>query len=357
MTDRLKPWGLRIIAAAAAVVAGVVWTSLRPDGLPEGFATGNGRIEAVEIDVAAKIAGRVADVLVNEGDFVHRGDELARMDTAVLQAQAREAEAQLKRAVIGITVARSQVNQRTAEKEAAAAVIAQAEAELDAARKRLQRTEELEARGTASIQKLDDDRAGFQATRAALNAARAKLAAAEAAIALAEAEVVGAEHDVAAVQATIERIQADIADSVLRAPRDGRVQYRVAQPGEVVGAGGTVLNMVDLGDVSMTFFLPTAAAGRLAVGAEARIVLDAAPQYVIPAEISFVSDVAQFTPKTVETTAEREKLMFRVKARIPAELLRRYIRLVKTGLPGVAHVRVLPRADWPAGLQVRLPDV
>ena len=143
-----------------------------------------------------------------------------------------------------------------------------------------------------------------------------------------------------AAQAAIESIAADINDSVLKAPRDGRVQYRVAQPGEVLAAGGTVLNLVDLGDVYMTFFLPTAQAGRVAIGAEVRLVLDAAPQYVIPAKVTFVADVAQFTPKTVETAEERQKLMFRVKAQIAPELLRKHIEQVKTGLPGMAYVRL-----------------
>ncbi|MEJ1589538.1 HlyD family efflux transporter periplasmic adaptor subunit, partial [Escherichia coli] len=89
-------------------------------------------------------------------------------------------------------------------------------------------------------------------------------------------------------------------DSELKAPRDGRIQYRVAEPGEVLAAGGRVLNMVDLADVYMTFFLPTEQAGLLALGSEARLVLDAAPDLVIPANISFVASVAQFTPKTVE---------------------------------------------------------
>lgn len=75
----------------------------------------------------------------------------------------------------------------------------------------------------------------------------------------------------------------------------------------------------------MTFFLPTAAAGRVTIGSEVHLVLDAAPQYVIPAQVSFVADVAQFTPKTVETASEREKLMFRVRAKIAPELLKKYI--------------------------------
>nr|WP_223861339.1 HlyD family efflux transporter periplasmic adaptor subunit [Geminicoccus harenae] len=164
-----------------------------------------------------------------------------------------------------------------------------------------------------------------------------------------------AEAAVDAVRATIERIQADIDDSELKSPRDGRVQYRVAQPGEVLPAGGTVLNLVDLGDVYMTFFLPTEAAGRVTLGTEVHLVLDAAPQYVAPANATFVADVAQSTPKTVETADERQKLMFRVKARIPPELLQKYIQDVKTGLPGMAYIRLDPETEWPDGLQVNVP--
>ena len=137
------------------------------------------------------------------------------------------------------------------------------------------------------------------------------MAAADAAIATAKSLVIAAEANVESAQATIERIQADINDSTLKAPRDGRVQYRVAQPGEVLAAGGKVLNMVDLDDVYMTFFLPTDWAGRVKLGADVRLVLDAAPQFVIPAKVTFVADVAQFTPKTVETAEERQKLTFR----------------------------------------------
>ena len=95
----------------------------------------------------------------------------------------------------------------------------------------------------------------------------------------------------------------------------------------------------------------SADAGRVAIGAEARIILDAASKYVIPAKISYVADVAQFTPKTVETEIEREKLMFRVRARIAPELLARYLDQIKTGLPGVAWVRLDPTAPWPAAAQ------
>lgn len=82
--------------------------------------------------------------------------------------------------------------------------------------------------------------------------------------------------------------------------------------------------------------------------------LDAAPQHVIPARISFVADVAQFTPKTVETASEREKLMFRLRAKIAPELLKKHIMKVKTGLPGVAYVKLDPALDWPERLRANL---
>jgi HlyD family secretion protein len=190
---------------------------------------------------------------------------------------------------------------------------------------------------------------------AVLEAAKAQVAAAAAAIEAAQAQVIGAESAVRAAQATVARIQADITDSILVSPRDGRVQFRVSQPGEVVSAGGKLLNVVDLTDVYMTFFLPESVAGRVALGAPVRIILDAAPEYVIPASISFVASTAQFTPKTVETASERQKLMFRVKARLDPALLRKYLTQVKTGLPGVAWVRLDNALDWPDALRERLP--
>lgn len=343
-------WLIAGVAAIVGVVGYLAWQKATDNSLPEGIASGNGRLEAVEIDISTKTPGRIREILVREGDFVTAGQVLARMDTTQLEAQRRQAEAQLQRATIGVDTARSLVTQREAERTAAAAIIAQRQAQLDMVERKLARSEQLAKTQTVSQQVLDDDRANAEGAKAALAAAEAQLAAAEAAIGAAKALVVDAEAAVDAARAAIESISADIDDSTLTSPRDGRVQYRVAQPGEVLSAGGRVLNLVDLGDVYMTFFLPTVDAGRVAIGTEVRLVLDAAPQYVIPAQVSFVADVAQFTPKTVETEEERQKLMFRIKAQIPPELLRKYIEYVKTGLPGVAYIRLDPQAQWPARL-------
>jgi HlyD family secretion protein len=353
--NQLPTWLVKaVIVLVVAAVGYVAWVWLRPQPLPPGVASANGRIEATDIDIAAKTPGRIEDIVVNEGDFVTAGQILVRMNTNVFDAQRREAEAQLRRATIGIDTARAQVVQRKAEKQAAVAVVAQRQAEQDAAKRRFDRSEELTKRGTAAIETLDNDRARFEGAKAAVSAAEAQVAAADAAISAAESQVINALAAVDAVKATIDRIQADINDSTLTSPRDGRVQYRVAQPGEVLGAGGKVLNIVDLSDVYMTFFLPTEAAGRITIGSEVRLVLEAAPQYVIPARATFVADVAQFTPKTVETAEERAKLMFRIKAKIQPALLEKYIQHVKTGLPGMAYVRLDPNVPWPAKLEGKL---
>lgn len=351
----VRRWLLGVAAIAVVILAYLNWRSSRPEDLPVGFVRSNGRIEAVEIDVATKTPGRIAAILVDEGDFVTAGQVVAQMDTDVLGAQLREAEAQLRQARSAVDAAESNVTQREREKAAAEAVIAQREAEFEAESKHLARTQRLVERGAETREELDVARSTFLSSKATVAAAKANAAAADSAITTAQLHVVDAEAAVDAANARIERLKADIEDSALKAPRDGRVQYCIAQAGEVMGAGGKVLNLVDLADVYMTFFLPTAAAGRVGMGTEVRLVLDAAPQYVIPARVSFVADVAQFTPKTVETTEERQKLTFRVKARIDPGLLKVHIRKVKTGLPGVAYVRLDPKAEWPPRLREMVP--
>ncbi|AHF93713.1 secretion protein HlyD family protein [Opitutaceae bacterium TAV5] len=344
------------IAAVVIVIAVLVWSALKPSGPGEGFVSGNGRIEATGIDIAAKLAGRIHEMMVNEGDFVQAGQPLAQMQVDVLEAQRNEARAQSRQATSEVASAEAQVAARQSDTAAARAVVVQRESELDAAQRRLARSETLSRAGAMTIQEFDDDRARVDGAVAALTAAQAQVVAAAAAVRAAEAQVVGAVDGVAAAEATVARVEADIRDSLLASPRDGRVQYRVAQPGEVLAAGGKVLNLVDLGDVYMTFFLPETVVGRLALGSPVHIVLDAAPQYVIPASVSYVSAVAQFTPKTVETASERQKLMFRVKAQIDPALLKKHVRLVKTGLPGVAWLKLDAQAAWPADLEIRVPE-
>jgi HlyD family secretion protein len=288
------------------------------------FASGNGRLEATEINIATKLSEKVEKVFVKEGEFVKKGQLLAKMQTNVLEAQLAQVQAQ--------------VAVKKAELASARAVVLQKKSNRENAYRRFKRAEYLVSKKATSEQTFDNDKALFLA-------ADAELAAANAAVTQAEAGIKAAEADV-------KRIEEDIKDSNLTAPIAGRVQYRVTEPGEVLEAGGCVLNMVDLTDVYMTFFLPEGVAGKVTIGSEARILLDALPGIPVPATISFVANVAQFTPKTVETRIERQKLMFRVKARISPVLLAKYIDVVKTGLPGVAWVKLDPKAQWPDFLKL-----
>lgn len=338
------------ILVVAAVAAYFAWTKLDTPALPEGIVGANGRIEATEIDIAALTGGSIADIAAAEGQVVNAGDVLVQMDVVQLNAQKRQAEAQLRRASIAIETAKAMVAQAEAQERAAEAAVDQAQAMADAAAQKLARSEQLVKTNAVSQQVLDDDRAKDREAKAGVAAAEASHAAALAGITSAQAQVVDAEAAIDAAKASIDSITASIDDATLVAPRSGRIQYLVAQEGEVVGSGGRILSLVDLGDVYMTVFLPTSQAGRVQIGSEVRLTLDAAPGIVIPATVSYVADVAQFTPKTVETAEEREKLMFRVRAKVDPELLSRYVAYVKTGLPGMAYLKTLPDAEWPASL-------
>jgi HlyD family secretion protein len=223
-------WLLLTLVIVVGALGYFGWKWLAPQELPSGFAKSNGRIEAVEIDVATKTAGRLMAVLVNEGDFVTAGQVLAQMDTDVLKAQLREAEADLRRAKTAVDTAKSNVAQRESEKAAAEAVVAQREAELDLAKSKFDRAERLVGTGAVAKEDFGTVRASLYNARAAVSSAKANVAGSEAAIATARSQVIEADASVGAAQAKIERLQADINDSTLRSPRDGRVQYRVASP-------------------------------------------------------------------------------------------------------------------------------
>lgn len=340
----------KLAVVGAIVILGLVayllWKNMtQPD--TEALVSGNGRIEATEINISSKLAGQLEEILVQEGDFVESGQVLARIKVSALEAQLREVQAQQRQAQDGIATAEAQVAMRISEKAAAQAMVVQRETELIAAKNRLARTEILAKDGASSKQQLDDERADVKSVAAVLSAARAQVDSAQSAIVAARSQVSSARSQVDAIKATVERINFDIEDAQLKAPLKARVQFLVAQPGEMVAAGGRVMNLIDLSDVYMTFFLPEMVAGRIAIGTEVRIVLDAAKNVVIPARVSFVADNAQFTPKMVETASERQKLMFRVKAKIDPALLQKHIQQVKTGLPGVAYIKVDESAPWP----------
>ena len=221
-----KKWILLIAAIAVGGFAWLLWREMQPRGLGVGFASGNGRIEATEVDLATQLAGRVAEILVDEGDFVTAGQVLARMDTQVLDAQLAQAKAQVRQAGHATDAATAVVAQRESEKATAEAVVAQREIEFSAAEREFRRIESLFKSASASKEEFDDARTALQSAQAALSAAKSQVASSQAGIEAAKAQVVEAQSAVEAAIATTTRLEADLEDSQLKSPRAGRVQYR-----------------------------------------------------------------------------------------------------------------------------------
>jgi HlyD family secretion protein len=300
---------------------------LRGRDMPEGIVKTNGRIEATQVDVSAKYAGRLATVTKDEGDEVTAGEVVATISSPETEAQLRQAQAQVIKAKQALAEALATIDQR--------------KSDLEFFKTDYERGTFLLEHGNIPKQTVDQRRNKFEAADAGLVAANAQRDQAEAAI--------------KAAQADVERLQAILVDLVLVSPRSGRVQYRLARAGEVVAAGQRVLTILDLKDVYMTIYLSANVAGQLTLGDEARIILDPLPQFVFPAYISFVATESQFTPKSVETAEEREKLMFRVKLQGDPAVLDKYHSAVKTGVRGLGFVRTDPKIAWPDELVVKLP--
>jgi len=296
-----------------------------PSTVLPGIASGNGRLEATEVDVATKVAGRLASVTVREGDDVAAGQVLAELDAEDLKAQLRAAEAQVRQARAAVAEGRSAQASAASQERLAQAM--------------LERTTALVKKGFVTSDKLDRDRSGLQT--------------AEAATAVAQSRIHEADEAVAAAVARVEALRVALNDATLRAPVAGRVLYRLVQPGEVLAAGGKAVTLLDLADVYLSIYLPTAEAGQVALGSPARIVLDALPDRTIPARVAFVAPRAQFTPKEVETRNEREKLMFRVKLQVEPAWLASHGALAKPGMPGLGYVQTDPAASWPPALTPR----
>jgi HlyD family secretion protein len=321
-----RRWLLAGLVPAAAVL-GYWWFSAQP-ALPPGIAFGNGRLEADEVAIATKFAGRIAKLFVDEGDLVRQGQVVAMMDTQDLAATLRKNEALADAAQHALDEARAN--------------FAQQQTQVTFARQELDRSSALVSKGFATVEQLDQR--------------RQLMAAATAGLAAADQRVNQAQHARNAARHDVELYRVNILDNTLVAPKEGPIEYRVANIGEVLPAGGKVFTLLDASYVYMDIYLPTAEAGRVRLGSDARIVLDAYPDHAIRAKVVFVAKEAQFTPKAVETKDERDKLMFRIRVRIDPELLKGRAGLVRSGLPGIAYVRTSPNTPWPPRLQSGRPS-
>lgn len=325
----IRRWAWLLILLLLVAGGGFLyWQNEFADRLPEGIVVSNGRIEATQISISAKLAGRVKEVLVAEGEMVEPGQVTARLDAEEVTAQLKSAEAEVRR----LERSRDDVE----------AAVKSSQSQLKLAGQMLARAKKLVKGNFASEETVEQRTTEYQSAEANYTSALAR--------------VKETEELINSAKQNVRRIEAQLDDLILRAPLRGRIQYRLVEPGEVVAAGGNVFTLLNLADVYMTIFLSAADAGRLVLGSEARIILDPVPEYVIPARVTFVAAEAQFTPRSVETEDEREKLMFRVKLSIDPDLLRKYEDRVKAGVRGNAYVRLPPADVWPEDLQVKLPE-
>lgn len=312
-----------VILLVAGGIAGYKFWKARQFALPEGIASGNGRIEAKLVDITSKEPLRVKEILVDEGDLVEPGQVLVYMDIITLNAELAEAKANVMAAQERVAIAE--------------AAIVRGQSEVELAQIEIGRSQKLVEERAGSQREFDVRTTSLKTTQASLEEAKARLK-----TAIAEVEV---------AQANVGVVQSRIDDATLTSPVHGRVLYRLAEPGEVVGSGGKVLTLVNLRDVYMEIFLPSEQAAGTKIGAEARITVDFRPGLAGAGYVSFVSPEAQFTPKQVETRSEREQLMFRVKIKMPEEMVAANIEHIKTGTRGMGYVKLDPNAAWPVWLQ------
>lgn len=316
-------WPL-IATIVAMIGGGIGWKYTRHPAWPDDIAHANGRLEIARVDVAVKYGGRVVDLPVHEGDILAAGAVVAREDNAELQAQLEAARAARTRA-------------------AEAALRALAETNASGAREQLARLEWTQAsklfdEGQISEVERERRQLALEAARAGQQVSRSAFGEAQAAITETDAQ--------------ISRLQAALAETTVHAPVAGRVEYRVVEVGTVLPAGGRVATMLNPDDIYFTIFVPGPQAGKLSIGADARIVLDAFPGDPIPARVGYVSSDAQFTPKYVETESERAKLMYRVKLQLPLTVARRLAPKLKAGMTGEGYMRLDPSRPWPPALGV-----
>ena len=345
---------LAVLLAAAAGGGWWLYQQQESTALPDFVFHSNGRLELNRLDVASLYPGRVERVLVAEGDAVKANEVLVELSSAQSSGQLAAAQAATLRAAELVQRARAGVTQ-------AQQAIARADAEIAAYRQQqkvakleLDNAKQMRREDLVSASELAKRQADFERATASVKVAQAARAEAQAAVAQGQAAVAEAEAGVKQAQAQADTAASADADMAIRSPLTARVEYRLVEPGTVIGAGSRVISLLDPADVSMNVFLPNATVGGLRVGDEARLVLDGIDA-VFPAQVSFIASEAQFTPKAVETADEREKLVFRVKLKVPAEVAQRYDRLLKGGMTGDGYVRRDSTQAWPLALEVRLP--
>jgi HlyD family secretion protein len=318
---RPSPFVITSVAALALVATGCqrgeVGTSIHASG----------HIEATEVRLAAKVGGRLLEAPLEEGSMVAAGDLVASFETtdtehqlAQARANAEAADAQLRLLLAG---------SRAEDLRRAEDQMAQAQAELDAARRDLDRLSGLAERGSATEKSRDDAATRHEVAQRAVAAARAELDKLVAGPRRQEVEAARAQRSSA--EAMVAAVEQQIVDATVFAPSDGVVTARVAEPGEVLPPGATVAVVTNLARPWLTVWIDEPSLSQVKLGQQVNVRVDGRNE-VFEGTVSFVSPVAEFTPKNVQTPDERAKLVFRVKVTLDNE-----DGIFKPGMPADAY--------------------
>jgi HlyD family secretion protein len=269
----------------------------------------NGRLEAPTVDLAPKVAGRVLQVKVREGDRVKTGDLLVTLDlgeTAIAVVRDREgvksAEARLKDFEVG---------SREAEIKAAEQEVADRKAAVDLARPELQRQEVLLSKKVGTPRDVDVARANLERAEASLRISQERLHLAREGFRKHQTEQ--ARFDVDRARSVLAQSESVAKESEIRAPADGVILHRMAEPGLLLGPGQPALTLGFSNRLYVRTFVPETQMGRVKQGQAAEVTVDAFPGKRFPARVTEISPDAEFTPKPVETRRERVNLVYAAK--------------------------------------------
>ncbi len=353
-----------LVMVAIAVVGGFLWHQWQQQlRMPEGLIQANGRLEGDRYTVASRFPGRVAELLVREGDQVEKERVLARLQDDQARARLDQARAQVAAAAAKLEAARReleilkrQVPLKIATAEAdvahAEASVAAAKARAHQTRKDAQRYRKLADTGSVDRYRADQAELAWEVARADLATAMAALTQARKRLAeahLGDESIQAREQAVQAAKAALDqaRAAADEAASALddltiKAPASGIVTTRIVDQGEVVAAGAPLLTIVDLDRLYLKVYVPEREIGRLRLGLPARIYTDAFADQPFPARVRYIASRAQFTPKEVQTPDERVKLVYAVKLYLDQNPDHR----LTPGLPADAVIRWRDDVPW-----------
>jgi HlyD family secretion protein len=317
-----------------ALLGAGLWYFVLRDRPAEGELLASGTVEATEASLGFQVAGRIERIEAREGDRVSAGDELARLDRAELEARQAQAAAQLDAA--RALLAELNAGARTEElAQARDGLRAATERQLDAQRD-FERVQRLFDGGAVSQE-------AFDKAKLALDVATSQRDQAEQQLRLLEAgprreRIAGQRAAVAQAEATVRQVEALLANTVIRAPFDGVITVRDREPGETVGAGAPVLTVMNLDDRWVRIYIREDRIGLVQIGQSATIHSDTYPEKAYTGTVSFISSEAEFTPRNVQTTEERVKLVYAVKVRVTGDPGNE----LKPGMPADVKLGTLP---------------